>query len=110
MLISNDVDARRQWITTASKPPNNGSIPPQLCVFAERYVLVSSGSEASCPRMKFAFKAPHRGSTERSAVDAFGTRIGSKVEPFELADDFAANGDSAGVVEREIENLFFPEA
>ena len=54
---------------------DDGAIPPQLAVLAERDGGVGRVRQALRPRIKFAFEAFERGGAQHPSVNAFGPRV-----------------------------------
>jgi hypothetical protein len=76
-------------------------------MFAERDFVIGGGYQSFDARQELAFESTHGRGAQRAPVDTFGARIGNKMESFDLAYDFAANDDAAGIIEHEIEGLIF---
>ncbi len=105
MLVGDERHDRRERGGAGNQARDDGAVPPDASVFAEREGLVVGLAELARAGEELAFEAADRGGAQGAAVDAFGARIGREAEAVELADRLAADDDAAGIVELEVRRL-----
>ena len=103
LLIGLDDHARRERAGAGFERADNGAVPPQLAMLAERDGGSLRRGEALRTGMEFAFQRAHGSDAQRFAVNAFGARVWREAEAVELAHHLAADRHRAGIVEFQIQ-------